>query len=141
MALRGLVEIPVTRAATATLVLVLSGFMAWASADAADPYAGHPGTDKGGAEVSEPLFAFLLALSNGDSLGVWTGRDIIAFAADRGHRSKFPLDQIASLRRRRPLATEPDRWPDGDLTAMWELEPATSGHRCPYDIGLEQNGF
>ena len=135
MAQPGRGKISATRAATAVLVLVLSDLIAWVPAAAADSHGGDPGTGQGGSEISEPLFAFLLALSNGDSLGTWTGRDIIQFAADQGHRSKFPLGQIVSIGRRRPQLTESARWPDGDLTAMWDLKLIEDLDRSmPYSI-------
>ena len=135
MALRGLGEIPATRAAIATLVLVILSGIAQVPAIAEDPADGGPRAEEGGAEVSEPLFAFLLALANRDSLGIWTGRDIVDFAENEGHQSKFPLDQIVSIQRRRPRSAELSRWPDGDLTAMWEVKLVDDLDRpMPYSI-------
>jgi hypothetical protein len=52
------------------------------------------------AQVPEPLFAFVLALADGDSLGVWTGRDVAAFADRMGRTSKLPLDRLELIERR-----------------------------------------
>ena len=123
MTLFGHVRIPVTRGAVATLVFGLLIFGGAGSAYCADP------------TVSEPLFGFLLKVANGDSLGTWTGQDISDFAEERGRRSKFPLDQIISVSRRRPLEQEQVRWPAGRLTAMWELKLIENLDRpMPYSI-------
>lgn len=124
-----------TRAAIATLVVILG--LAAASLSAAGvpdlPGGSRPGS--AAAEASEPLFAFLLSLANGDSLGVWSGRDIVRFADARGRQSKFPLEEIVSVARRRPDADESSRWPQGELDAMWEIVLRGNLDRAmPYSI-------
>ncbi|MBU8869924.1 MAG: hypothetical protein KOO60_03505 [Gemmatimonadales bacterium] len=135
MELRDFGEISLTRAATATLVLVLLSILGGVPAEAADSSVENPGSEMVGTGITEPLFAFLLALASGDSLGLWTGEDITQFAADSGRRSKFPLDQFVSVERRRPLASESSLWPDGYLVAKWELKLIGDLDRpMPYSI-------
>jgi hypothetical protein len=134
MAINGNETDRTTRAAAATLVVVLlvmaSGF-SWAETpvDRSAPQEAHF------LEASEPLFAFLLGLVNGDSLGVWSGDDIVRFSAAHGRPSKFPLNEIVSVLRRRPDPQESSRWPGGELFAMWELSLIENLDRpMPYSI-------
>ncbi len=124
-----------TRAATATLVLVLFCVLGGVPVQATVPDVGYSDGDGGAGKISDPLFAFLLALAYGDSLGIWTGEDIKNFALDMGGGSKFPLDLVASIRRRRPSEGESSRWPDVTLIAMWELKLVHDMDRpMPYSI-------
>ena len=56
-----------TRAATATLVLVLFCVLGGVPAQATVPDVGYSDVDGGVCEISDPLFAFLLALAYGAS--------------------------------------------------------------------------
>lgn len=129
MTLRRSQKIPSTRAACAVLVLVVSlGSLAPAAEDGSIAPAGPGGT-------IEPLFAFLLDVANGDSLGSWTGSRIRDYAAGLDRPSRFPLDQLVMIERRRPTGQESARWPGGELRAVWALQLVTSLDRpMPYSI-------
>ncbi len=88
-----------------------------------------------GDRISEPFFAFLIQLAEGDSLGSWDGQDVRRFAAARGDRSRFPLDQLVAVVRRRPDPDERRRWPGVRVTAHWDLDLKEDLDRpMPYDI-------
>ena len=120
----------VMRAAFAALVLVVPMVVPLAGPALAAEEEAAPQN-----EATEPLFAFLLSLVNGDSLGAWSGDDVAAYAAARGQVSKFPIEVVESIRRRRPQQDESARWPDTELRAMWEIRLVESLDRpMPYSI-------
>lgn len=85
--------------------------------------------------VREPLFDFLLALAEGDSLGRWTTADLVAWSDSLGRGSRFPLARIRGIARRRPQVAEAGRWPEGTVAAVWELDLAEPIDRpLPYSI-------
>lgn len=59
------------------------------------------------AQVQEPVFAFVFAMVQADSLGAWTRADLEAFAADWVRPSDFPLEYLASMKRE--VVPEEDR--------------------------------
>ncbi len=88
-----------------------------------------------GPEVREPFFAFLLAAARGDSLGVWNGAALQEYAADQGRPSRFPMEMIRNLSRRRPTPDENRSWPRSAVKAVWELELTEDLDRdLPYSI-------
>ncbi len=85
--------------------------------------------------ISEPFFAFVIELAEGDSLGRWDSEDVRRFATARGERSRFPLDQLVTVVRRRPDPDERRRWPGVRVTAHWDLDLKEDLDRpMPYDI-------
>lgn len=114
---------------------------AWAQADDEFPYefgreeAESPTRDLSGPEVAEPFFAFLVAVAQADSLGSWRGADIQAFADSWQHPSKFPMDLVASVSRRRPTAEEQVSWPFAAVLAVWEINLVEDlDRKMPYSI-------
>lgn len=88
-----------------------------------------------GPEVTEPVFAFLVNLAAGDSLGSWTGEDIRAFAADRGTPSRFPVELVERITRRRPEVEAKKAWPQAAVRAVWEVTLTEPLDRSmPYSI-------
>ena len=88
-----------------------------------------------GPEVAEPFFAFLTELAYGDSLGSWSSDDLVVFAQSRSAESRFPMDLIDHVERRRPDAQEQQSWPAAFVRAVWEViltEPMDRG--MPYSI-------
>lgn len=78
-------------------------------------------TDPEGPSIREPIFAFLVALTEADSLGTWEARDIAAYADSLGASSAFPVEDIVRLVRRRPLPAEQRTWPLEAVRAVWEI--------------------
>lgn len=88
-----------------------------------------------GPEIREPFFAFLVGLAVGDSVGAWTGADIQAYAQERGTPSRFPMDLVDQVVRRRPLPAERSAWPAAAVKAVWEVTLTESLDRpLPYSI-------
>lgn len=88
-----------------------------------------------GDSIGEPFFAFMLARVEEDSLGVWTGEDIRRFAAQRGARSRFPLELVKQLSRLRPPPGDGGRFAGDPVRARWVLELTEDLDRpMPYDI-------
>lgn len=74
-----------------------------------------------GPEVREPFFAFLTNLAIGDSVGQWSGSEIETYAAGQGLVSKFPVEMVDKVVRRRPLPVEQTSWPMTAVRAVWEI--------------------
>lgn len=88
-----------------------------------------------GEEVREAFFAFLLDRSAAGQDGRWTGTDVEEFAAGAGLHSRFPLDLLVSVTRRRPTPAEAARYPGARVLAHWDLELTRALDRpMPYDI-------
>ncbi|MBE0565082.1 MAG: hypothetical protein IH621_03930 [Krumholzibacteria bacterium] len=87
------------RLTAALLPLVAVSVLAGAATAAADPLGLVPGEAYLRAQVKEPVFAWVLALVEADSLGTWAADDVQAFAAGWDHPSVFPLAKLVSLRR------------------------------------------
>jgi hypothetical protein len=75
-----------------------------------------------GSEIKEPLFAFLVAAASDDSLGTWHSADLAGMVAAGERTSRFPLDLIRRLSRRRPRQAENLGWPSSQVMAVWEIE-------------------
>lgn len=71
--------------------------------------------------IVEPFFAFVLGRADGDSLGVWCGADVAAFARERGQVSRLPLAHIVTMERRRPAPGTEDRFEGARVLAEWRL--------------------
>lgn len=85
--------------------------------------------------IAEPVFAFLVNLAEGDSLGVWSGQDVSRYAAAAGESSRFPLQDLVSIRRTRPSPEEIARRPGVKVMAHWDLDLTADLDRpMPYDI-------
>ncbi len=85
--------------------------------------------------IQEPFFAFLMELAEGDSLGVWDGDKVKRFVAARGAESRFPLDELVAVARKRPGPDEIRRWPGVKVAAHWDLDLKQDLKRpMPYDI-------
>lgn len=86
-------------------------------------------------EIGEPFFAMILQYAAGDSLGQWYQPEVAAFINQRGEPSRFPVDKLVSLSRRRPTPDDSAAWPGVAIQAVWSihltgsLEPA-----MPYSI-------
>lgn len=136
---------------TATAVLVVLCWLAPGTAGARDRYGGEETpiweeVDAAraarreallaeGPEIREPFFAFLVGLAEGDSLGAWSGADIDSFAQRRGTPSRFPVDLVGEVVRRRPLPAEQASWPVAAVKAVWEITLTENLDRpLPYNI-------
>ncbi|MBK6900598.1 MAG: hypothetical protein IPH09_15545 [bacterium] len=86
-------------------------------------------------EVRDPFFAFCVALAEGDSLGVWTGRELAARLAATGRRSKLPVESVVLMERREvPPALQPTHR-DRRATRRWRVElDADLARPLPYSI-------
>jgi len=125
---------------TRSVLAVLAGFLAVSAAVAW----GETWTEFGpvaeeapafGDSIAEPFFAFMLARVEEDSLGVWTGEDIRRFTTQRGGKSRFPLDLVKELSRRRPPSGDQGRLAGNPVRAQWVLELTEDLDRpMPYDI-------
>ncbi len=73
-------------------------------------------------EVHEPFFAMILQWAADDSLGTWTGSDVLAFSEKFGRTSRFPTEQLVSFSRYRPGVEDSLAWPGVDIRAVWEIE-------------------
>jgi hypothetical protein len=88
-----------------------------------------------GPEVREPFFAFLVEAVYADSLGTWTGQDLLDFARGHDSVSRFPVEAVVKVERRRPRAREQQSWPESAVRAVWEVELAEDLDRSmPYSI-------
>lgn len=72
-------------------------------------------------EINEPFFAMVLQWAAEDSLGIWTGEDVIAYAEAKGRPSKFPLEELVSFGRSRPSLSDQDIWPGMNVKAIWDI--------------------
>jgi len=94
-----------------------------------------PAATAAGPEVRDPFFAFCVALAEGDSLGVWTGRELAARLAATGRRSQLPVESVVLLERREvPPALQPTHR-DRRATRRWRIElDADLARPLPYSI-------
>lgn len=85
--------------------------------------------------VTEPLFAFLFALAEGDSLGTWSGQDLAEYVAAQERPSRFPLDQFVRISRRLADPGKVDPRSGARLERIWEMELTEALDRpLPYSI-------
>lgn len=124
------------RPAAAAPVASASAFDAAAPAEAASAAAVPalaPAPDA--PEIREPFFAIVIAIAEGDSLGVWTGPELRARVRASGRRSRLPVERIVRLERWEAAPAE-DETRDGARRARtWRLEldrPLVTP--MPYDI-------
>ena len=73
-------------------------------------------------EINEPFFAMVLQWAAEDSLGTWSGDDVMAYAEALGRPSKFPIEELVSFSRSRPAAADEGIWPDMHIKAIWDIE-------------------
>lgn len=88
-----------------------------------------------GPEVRDPLFAFLIAVAEGDSLGVWEAPALAARIAGSGRPTRLPLDRIRRLERQAiaDSTSEPRGAPRP--TRLWRLTlDGDLALPMPYDI-------
>ena len=141
--------IDVTRTAAAVLValavLVASPVAAqWDLGREDDPLADNwdfSGTepdslaDETGPEIREPFFAFLVTVATEDSLGTWGPGELLDFARAREAESRFPVELLDRVTRRRPTRQEQQAWPGAAVRAVWEVDLAENLNReMPYSI-------
>lgn|GEM_PF-671096 len=101
-----------TRAATAALVLLVCAGLPPASAA--------PTPAEVSTGITEPFFSFLVALVEDDSLGTWTGQDLMRYAEVR-NVSRFPIADIVALTRREITVEERETRDRGRVRRRWEL--------------------
>jgi len=96
-----------------------------ACADTAAYPTGHfrlPDSSPGlGEQIPEPFFAFFLALTEGDSLGSWSGADIAAFAARMDRESRLPLGRLEIVERRVALPSEREERGGVCVKRIWRV--------------------
>ena len=125
-----------TRAAAAALVFCgllapVGPASAWSEFGESSP----PAPEPAGPEIQEPFFEFLLAMAEEDSLGQWSGGEVRALAAASGRQSRFPLDEVVSLRRTRPDVADAGKYPGARIRAVWTVELTGRQDRpMPYSI-------
>lgn len=86
-------------------------------------------------QVPEPLFAFLLRLADGDSLGRWSRDDVTGLAAAMGKPSKLPLDRLIGIERRVAVSAEREERRGARVERVWRIlfaEPIVEP--IPYSI-------
>ncbi len=71
--------------------------------------------------ILEPFFAFVIGMAEADSVGVWRGADLTAFADFRGRPSRLPVARLATLERRRPADGTAGRYPGVAVRAEWVI--------------------
>jgi len=79
--------------------LCLIILVAMSAPAAAEPYGLTTGPDYLRAQVQEPVFAYVFAMVEADSLGIWSRADLETFATGWVRPSDFPLEHLASMRR------------------------------------------
>jgi hypothetical protein len=85
--------------------------------------------------IVEPFFAFVLARSETDSLGTWSGADVAALGAARGRASRLPVERLVTLERRRPLPGTEGRHAGARVSAEWLITfDGPLGFPLPYSI-------
>jgi len=85
-----------------------------------------------GREVNEPFFDFMLSMAAADSLGHWTGADLLAHAEKLKATSRFPLAEFVSLRRSKP---ETQNYTGAVVAAQWHVSLVGPQDRpMPYSI-------
>jgi len=85
-----------------------------------------------GREVNEPFFEFILSMAKADSMGQWTGADLLAHAENLGTRSRFPLAEFVTLRRSAPPV---QNYQGAVVAARWQIRLVSPQDRpMPYSI-------
>jgi hypothetical protein len=111
--------------------LALGGGVSFAwdpSDDLEDWYdVGHIGPIADGPEIRDPFFEFMVNLVEGDSLGVWTTDDILAYITASGRPSKLPVERLVSVSR--------DTVPLGEAVRAYHY-PARRSLRLELDADL-----
>lgn len=88
-----------------------------------------------GDTIVEPFFAFVLARSEADSLGMWRGADVAALGRERGRPSRLPVERLVSLERRRPAPGTEGRHGGARVRAEWIIRfDDALGFPLPYSI-------
>jgi len=59
-----------------------------------------PADDPDAPEIQDPFFQLVVALVEGDSLGVWTRADVEAYVAASGRPTALPIERLVRLERR-----------------------------------------
>jgi len=88
-------------------------------------------------QITEPLFAFVFSLTDADSLGTWTGDDLLAFAEYWSEESAFPVDQYLDTMTREVLADDAvisHRGAKCDRRWVIRLKPPYSEFPMPFSI-------
>lgn len=93
--------------------LVAAFFMS-SSVMAAEPEAGVP-------LIKEPFYAVLVELSAGDSLGVWSGKEIARRVEATGRPTHFPLDWIEQVQRREAAGIERQQHRACEVRRIWDI--------------------
>ncbi len=119
----------------AAAALVASALAAPGAAAPAEAVSAETAPAPAAPEIREPFFAIVIAIAEGDSLGVWTGPELRARVRASGRRSRLPVERIVRLERREAAPAE-DETRDGARRARtWRLEldrPLVTP--MPYDI-------
>ena len=88
-----------------------------------------------GPEIQEPLFELLISLAEADSCVSWSGDELRRWVESTGRKSKFPLEAVTALERRRPGGDRAGRYPGSRVRAVWRLELTGKQDRpMPYSI-------
>lgn len=72
-------------------------------------------------EVRDPLFELLIAIAEGDSLGVWEAPALGAWVADSGRPTRLPLDRIRRVERRAVIDSASAAHGGPRPTRLWRL--------------------
>ncbi len=78
--------------------------------------------DGSGPEVRDPLFAFLIAVAEGDSLGVWDRQALRARVEAAGRPTRLPLERVVEIERRAAELGEIEAWSGARVTRVWRVE-------------------
>jgi hypothetical protein len=116
------------------LICGASAAQAWSEFGSAEPDSA-PAAAPAGPEIREPFFRFLLGMVTVDSLGTWSGRDVVRYAEAAEQESRFPLDEFVTLSRSRPDSAAATRYEGTLVRAVWRLvfrQP--QDHPMPYSI-------
>lgn len=94
-----------------------------------------PAPANGAPEIREPFFAIVIAIAEGDSLGVWTGPELRARVRASGRRSRLPVERIVRLERREAAPAEAETRDGARRARTWRLElDRPLATPMPYDI-------
>lgn len=116
------------------LVLSVSPVQAWSEFGSQEKQVDIAGQAEG-PEIREPFFEFLLGMAVNDSLGIWTGDELRAFAGSADRESRFPLDAVVSLQRERPDFAAAHKYRGAIVRAVWTVEMEEAQDRpMPYSI-------
>jgi hypothetical protein len=130
----------ISRAAPAALVAFL--FLTVATLPAAGwSEFGHKDTvdETEGPEIREPFFEFLIRMAEQDSVGLWSGEELMAHASASGRESRFPLAEVVSLARAHPAGASHSlsagKYMGTKVRAVWTLVlKGNQDHPMPYSI-------